>query len=121
SAVKCLLPPAPCTICSLHSPSLSPLTPPPLPSPTLFRSMTFLNPEPRLMTWKPPESVNVGPGQFMNFPRPTFTDSGGYQVMSLRSEEHTSELQSRFDLVCRLLLEKKQQNKEREDIRCRTP
>src|SRR5207249_5599793 len=26
---------------------------------------------------------------------------------SARSEEHTSELQSRFDLVCRLLLEKK--------------
>src|SRR5699024_11354331 len=25
-----------------------------------------------------------------------------------RSEEHTSELQSRFDLVCRLLLEKKE-------------
>src|SRR5699024_11236680 len=28
----------------------------------------------------------------------------------LRSEEHTSELQSRFDLVCRLLLEKKKMN-----------
>src|SRR5699024_12073978 len=28
-------------------------------------------------------------------------------LQSLRSEEHTSELQSRFDLVCRLLLEKK--------------
>src|SRR5699024_12052420 len=27
--------------------------------------------------------------------------------VTLRSEEHTSELQSRFDLVCRLLLEKK--------------
>src|SRR5699024_12175119 len=27
-----------------------------------------------------------------------------------RSEEHTSELQSRFDLVCRLLLEKKKQS-----------
>src|SRR5699024_4807582 len=27
----------------------------------------------------------------------------------LRSEEHTSELQSRFDLVCRLLLEKKKE------------
>src|SRR5699024_11933800 len=26
-----------------------------------------------------------------------------------RSEEHTSELQSRFDLVCRLLLEKKRE------------
>src|SRR5207249_5193041 len=30
-----------------------------------------------------------------------------------RSEEHTSELQSRFDLVCRLLLEKK--NKQKND------
>src|SRR5699024_11653342 len=28
-------------------------------------------------------------------------------ISFLRSEEHTSELQSRFDLVCRLLLEKK--------------
>src|SRR5438874_4278377 len=31
----------------------------------------------------------------------------GAQVRVLRSEEHTSELQSRRDLVCRLLLEKK--------------
>src|SRR5204863_4413094 len=30
-----------------------------------------------------------------------------------RSEEHTSELQSRRDLVCRLLLEKKKKNKHR--------
>src|SRR5699024_12788699 len=29
------------------------------------------------------------------------------QIAGIRSEEHTSELQSRFDLVCRLLLEKK--------------
>src|SRR5699024_12799122 len=29
------------------------------------------------------------------------------QAKGKRSEEHTSELQSRFDLVCRLLLEKK--------------
>src|SRR5437667_1516294 len=29
---------------------------------------------------------------------------------NLRSEEHTSELQSHHDLVCRLLLEKKNQN-----------
>src|SRR5687768_17950827 len=29
------------------------------------------------------------------------------QVIKLRSEEHTSELQSRLHLVCRLLLEKK--------------
>src|SRR5438067_5048280 len=35
-----------------------------------------------------------------------------------RSEEHTSELQSRFDFVCRLLLEKKNS---RRDARTRTP
>src|SRR5699024_12280626 len=33
------------------------------------------------------------------------------QTARLRSEEHTSELQSRFDLVCRLLLEKKNQKR----------
>src|SRR5699024_12215271 len=31
------------------------------------------------------------------------------EQIAKRSEEHTSELQSRFDLVCRLLLEKKKQ------------
>src|SRR5699024_12729795 len=31
----------------------------------------------------------------------------GQRLFTGRSEEHTSELQSRFDLVCRLLLEKK--------------
>src|SRR5699024_3943923 len=31
---------------------------------------------------------------------------GVTSVILVRSEEHTSELQSRFDLVCRLLLEK---------------
>src|SRR6266704_5292175 len=35
----------------------------------------------------------------------------------VRSEEHTSELQSRFDLVCRLLLEKKKKNKNKTSIR----
>src|SRR5699024_12540212 len=33
--------------------------------------------------------------------------SSSVRLQFLRSEEHTSELQSRFDLVCRLLLEKK--------------
>src|SRR5690606_14060333 len=32
------------------------------------------------------------------------------KICPVRSEEHTSELQSRENLVCRLLLEKKQQN-----------
>src|SRR5699024_11614614 len=35
---------------------------------------------------------------------------GGDPQHRPRSEEHTSELQSRFDLVCRLLLEKKKKD-----------
>src|SRR5699024_11915695 len=35
--------------------------------------------------------------------------AGSVAVAPVRSEEHTSELQSRFDLVCRLLLEKKKE------------
>src|SRR5437868_7947965 len=41
--------------------------------------------------------------------------AGDRQLERKRSEEHTSELQSRFDLVCRLLLEKKKKNKNRKN------
>src|SRR2546429_1358363 len=34
-------------------------------------------------------------------------DEETHQILGARSEEHTSELQSRLHLVCRLLLEKK--------------
>src|SRR3954463_15123026 len=37
--------------------------------------------------------------------------SSGVQTCALRSEEHTSELQSHDNLVCRLLLEKNRWNK----------
>src|SRR5207302_3064566 len=37
--------------------------------------------------------------------------------LGLRSEEHTSELQSRENLVCRLLLEKKKKNTKRKQIK----
>src|SRR5690625_7087579 len=37
----------------------------------------------------------------------TFQEVGSERVHEFRSEEHTSELQSRGHLVCRLLLEKK--------------
>src|SRR5437868_14930044 len=39
-------------------------------------------------------------------------DAGCRGLAEMRSEEHTSELQSRFDLVCRLLLEKKKKKEE---------
>src|SRR5207247_7345159 len=47
--------------------------------------------------------------------RPTF---GNQRRPRGRSEEHTSELQSRVDLVCRLLLEKKKTSRVRSK-RCR--
>src|SRR3989442_9552802 len=49
-----------------------------------------------------PESSGIGGGAFL------LHWSG--QEKRLRSEEHTSELQSRPHLVCRLLLEKKKNN-----------
>src|SRR5438874_9440106 len=41
---------------------------------------------------------------------PVFNCTQSPPCMKTRSEEHTSELQSRRDLVCRLLLEKKNQH-----------
>src|SRR5438132_14127542 len=41
----------------------------------------------------------------------------GVQEDGERSEEHTSELQSHSDLVCRLLLEKKKKKKEKKNKR----
>src|SRR5438094_8387882 len=38
-------------------------------------------------------------------------NSGTSALQAARSEEHTSELQSPYDLVCRLLLEKKKKDK----------
>src|SRR3982750_4319708 len=43
--------------------------------------------------------------------RPPRSPSSRSPRFFLRSEEHTSELQSRSDLVCRLLLEKKRQDR----------
>src|SRR5437867_9617743 len=43
-------------------------------------------------------------------------------VLAVRSEEHTSELQSPYDLVCRLLLEKKKkQIKQLKNIKLKDP
>src|SRR2546422_2301280 len=41
--------------------------------------------------------------------------SGGVDARGGRSEEHTSELQSRLHLVCRLLLEKKKKTHQRSE------
>jgi len=53
-------------------------------------------------------SVRAEPNGTAASPQPRVEDAAGKRTKSLpRSEEHTSELQSREKLVCRLLLEKK--------------
>src|SRR2546421_2125790 len=72
---------------------------------TLFRSVVMVNltspppaPEPRRLTTQQDWEQEFRP-------------QGMQMMQKPRSEEHTSELQSRSDLVCRLLLEKKKKRR----------
>src|SRR3712207_9138818 len=73
------------------------------------------NPATGSRTRAPPElsvvGAGVGPGDGGASGLTGPPASGLLQVFEQRSEEHTSELQSRQYLVCRLLLEKKKKNK----------
>src|SRR2546428_1701005 len=75
---------------------------------TLFRSRPEHLPE----SWSPPSAREV---DMNRQPRHIVRGMTGLPVhIHLpRSEEHTSELQSRSDLVCRLLLEKKKKDSRR--------
>src|SRR5437867_5918200 len=53
-------------------------------------------------------------------PSPPYRRRSGPRPRTPRSEEHTSELQSPYDLVCRLLLEKKKQSKKQEPAKLHT-
>src|SRR2546430_8861317 len=44
------------------------------------------------------------------------SNRGGVGAVTIRSEEHTSELQSQSNLVCRLLLEKKKRTNGRREV-----
>src|SRR5690349_22936428 len=76
-----------------------------------------------LPIWIKENIIEIGRTAFRNFSNPV-TKTNGFNLRFFdipgnwigirirkrnRSEEHTSELQSRRDLVCRLLLEKKKQ------------
>src|SRR5437867_7728223 len=79
------------------------LPPPPrstlFPYTTLFRSWLLrAQPTPRVRHW--PRVVRSGA-------KPVELPGAPSRLRGTRSEEHTSELQSPYDLVCRLLLEKK--------------
>src|SRR2546430_10985444 len=53
------------------------------------------------------------PVQALAFPELTITARAQPRVSLRRSEEHTSELQSQSNLVCRLLLEKKKKKQKK--------
>src|SRR5437867_7201636 len=75
---------------------------------TLFRSLDEVGelvcakpmPSMPLYFWNDPDGKRLHDSYFDMYP-------GEVAVVQPRSEEHTSELQSPYDLVCRLLLEKK--------------
>src|SRR2546427_4461633 len=59
-------------------------------------------------------SAVTNPPSRHNERRPSYASSASgskFTTSSMRSEEHTSELQSQSNLVCRLLLEKKKKEK----------
>src|SRR2546429_4078934 len=59
------------------------------------------------------QPMSSGPGNYITYNGETYNYR---ELRDERSEEHTSELQSRLHLVCRLLLEKKKKNTRYEPI-----
>src|SRR5699024_12240293 len=96
-------------------PSTSPIPPPP--SPTLFPYTTLFRSQRKEHRVR--RNYHLPPEAFMGSYNPCYEIwSIGVVLVAMctkrypfRSEEHTSELQSRFDLVCRLLLEKKKKRR----------
>src|SRR5687768_17663117 len=75
---------------------------------TLFRSLD--RGDYRIVPFKVAHGVTANGYAFVELPRP-----GRFDVET-RSEEHTSELQSRLHLVCRLLLEKKKNKSKQPNV-----
>src|SRR5205085_10726665 len=99
---------------SVRLPILSLILPPP-PRSTLFPYTTPLPISNYVWTVSSGGTITAGGGTSNNSATVTWTTSGSKTVSIVytdangctRSEEHTSELQSQSNLVCRLLLEKK--------------
>src|SRR5699024_12844022 len=93
-------------------------TPPLSPYTTLFRSV-ISSASARVTSTSRVERSTCSAGSASRSYSARDTTAGGSmpsREVEVRSEEHTSELQSRFELVCRLLLEKKKTHRE-----CRIP
>src|SRR5699024_11752944 len=107
SSCSCSLPPLP-------TPPLSPYTTlfrslPPLSLLSVVRSVPLRHASPSVSPRDAPRRrriQGIGRRRGRGDGEVSFSDRIDGQAEA-RSEEHTSELQSRFDLVCRLLLDKK--------------
>src|SRR5256885_10968465 len=78
-----------------------------LPYTTLFRSIN------RRTQMEAANDNQSRPGKVFNVRQKVGTSPDGKAIWKTRSEEHTSELQSPCNLVCRLLLEKKKNSNSR--------
>src|SRR2546427_6667594 len=80
---------------------------------TLFRSVPVCCQNSSAVRWSlepwPAEAKLILPGWALRWATTSATLLSGELAGTTRSEEHTSELQSQSNLVCRLLLEKKKQ------------
>src|SRR5690606_42126527 len=108
------LPPAPSSPLLLL---LSLLLPPPPPRSTLFPYTTLfrsLDDAARSAAWPAAGRAELRPAasRQLSTGLATILQRQRAGIDRLRSEEHTSELQSRENLVCRLLLEKKKKTQE---------
>src|SRR5690242_21490256 len=95
------------------------------PRPTLFPYTTlFRSVETKLPLGRMPRGASIAVnGACLTIIKKTakaFTVDVSAETLKRRSEEHTSELQSHVNLVCRLLLEKKKKQKKTQTVKKRT-
>src|SRR5699024_12192928 len=101
------------TACSCSSDSVFSLIRPPLPISTFFPYTTLFRSINDIklfhLSWYVLVVLVIGyfTSEFINVPVSIIAGTIAIFFIIMRSEEHTSELQSRFELVCRLLLEEK--------------
>src|SRR3712207_2060893 len=76
-------------------------------SPLRYTGQVFLSHSTRSTHSSCPVFARISSTPEMRTPKASFLTLEGTRITPARSEEHTSELQSRQYLVCRLLLEKK--------------
>src|SRR2546430_12752146 len=95
------------------------------PRSTLFPYTTLFRSDGKLQNWIKKADPGIADGKLRGVYPDGETARAGLAVVAresalaslIRSEEHTSELQSQSNLVCRLLLEKKKQENVHTDTR----